>query len=140
MNLLHYAAYAAFTLAFAQVAYTDQAKREINNWLTLTMFCCGLVFYISDVNGLYPWYARLAICLLLLAVGCFRWSRRQDASGGDVKLLPVLALACDPLRLLWLLMLALTLVGLTRLIKGKKDKYPLGSYLFLGWLLSLPLS
>lgn len=137
MNLLQYGVYALFALAFALAAYGDWVKRFIDNRLVLVMLLCGAArCFFPGCNWQFHLGSGLGVALLCWAL----WKWREDApGGGDVKLLPIMALYTGLYGLAFALLIALFLVCLSRLIMGKQDRYPLGSYLFMGWLLSLPL-
>ena len=139
MNLLHYAAYAVFALAFAQAAYTDQSQRTIGNRALLAMLAAGLFISLTAVYP-YPWGVRLLLYLIMALGALILWNRKDTPGGGDIKLLFILGLTFNIWHLLWLVLVTLALVGGTRLLsKTKNIRYPLGSYLFLAWLVSLPL-
>ena len=137
MTFSEYLLYIPFCLAFARIAYTDHSRREIGNRAVSVMLACGLVRLLLPGQ---PW-EQLLFCGAGMALFCFiLWcGRKDDPGGGDIKLLPALALNLGLYGLLAALAVALALIGCVSLrCKEQQPRYPLAAYLFLAWLLCLP--
>jgi|GEM_PF-6116847 len=137
MKLIAYLVHIPFSLAFAHIACTDWTRREIGSKPLLAMLICGIAAcFLPGCD----WPYRLGGSLGLALFGLLLWIKCQvKPGGGDIKLLPVLALYLGLPGLLPVLLLATAMIGLSSLCGRKQPSYPLGSYLFLAWLLSLPM-
>ena len=137
MKLAEYLLYIPLALAFAHAAYTDWSRREIDNRAVLVMLLCGVAACFLPGS---PWKLQTLCALGMTVFCCILWCKRQDKpGGGDTKLLPVLILWLGPNDLLFVLLMTVAMIGCASLCGGKLERLPLASWLFLGWLVSLPL-
>ncbi|VWX46959.1 prepilin peptidase [Novosphingobium sp. 9U] len=88
---ISYALLAALATALLVAAVTDLRRREIDNWLNLTVALCAPLYWLAA--GL-DWVAvgfQLVLALFTFVAACTLYAVRQ-MGGGDVKLLSALAL------------------------------------------------
>lgn len=96
-GLISYALLAALATALLIAAVTDVRRREINNWLNISVAALAPVYWLTA--GL-DWRAivfQLLLCLVTFVIACVLFAMRQ-MGGGDVKLLTALALWFAPLQ------------------------------------------
>ncbi|MCP1649044.1 prepilin peptidase [Pseudomonas nitroreducens] len=92
---------------FAVCAYQDLTRLRVSNWLTLGGALAALLFLMlkgHTLTGFTPLAAAVAALLAALLTVPGYWLGKLGAA--DVKLLVALALASDPLTLLYTLALA----------------------------------
>ncbi len=117
----------AIALLFA--AFTDIRRRQIDNWLNLSIALAAPLFWWASGLSLWPEVAMqfgVAIAAFAVFAGLFAvgWM-----GGGDVKLLTALALWIDPKSFLTLLFVMAVVGGILTIVVGgwhimrrRKDK------------------
>ncbi len=117
----------AIALLFA--AFTDIRRRQIDNWLNLSIALAAPLFWWASGLSLWPEVAiqfGVAIAAFAVFAGLFAvgWM-----GGGDVKLLTALALWIDPTSFLTLLFVMAVVGGILTIVVGgwhimrrRKDK------------------
>lgn len=119
----------ALAIALLFAAFTDVRRRQIDNWLNLTIALAAPLFWWASGLSLWPEVAmQFGVALAAFAVfaGLFAigWM-----GGGDVKLLTAVALWIDPKSFLTLLFVMAVVGGILTIAVGgwhimrrKKDK------------------
>jgi len=141
-----YALLAALAGLLITAAVTDWRRREIDNWLNLTIACMAPLFWLA--TGIEPWPGMaIQFGLGLLILGIFSIFLMLNAmGGGDVKLLAALALWFAPVPFVRLLIEmslfggALTIIMLIRQKALKllgKPEIPYGIAIVFAGLLSI---
>ncbi len=128
-GVIHYGLLIALAIALVVAAFTDLRRRQIDNWLNITIALGAPLYWWASGLALWPGVAiQLGVALAAFVVLAGLFALRL-MGGGDVKLLTVLALWIEPewfLRLLIVMALiggALTLfMGAWHVARRQKDK------------------
>ncbi|WP_114520580.1 prepilin peptidase [Altererythrobacter sp. ZODW24] len=119
----------ALAIALLFAAFTDIRRRQIDNWLNLSIALAAPLFWWASGLSLWPEVAiqfGVAIAAFAVFAGLFAvgWM-----GGGDVKLLTALALWIDPTSFLTLLFVMAVVGGILTIVVGgwhimrrRKDK------------------
>ncbi len=119
----------ALAIALLFAAFTDIRRRQIDNWLNLSIALGAPLFWWASGLSLWPEVAMqfgVAIAAFAVFAGLFAvgWM-----GGGDVKLLTALALWIDPKSFLTLLFVMAVVGGILTIVVGgwhimrrRKDK------------------
>jgi len=114
----HYVLLAGLAIALVIAAFTDIRRRQIDNWLTLSIALGAPLFWWASGVSLWPDMAmQLGVALAVFGVlaGLFAlgWM-----GGGDVKLLTALALWIEPGIFMQLLIVMALAGGLLTVVLG----------------------
>jgi len=100
---------AALATALLTAALTDLRRREINNWLNLTIALAAPLWWLAMGLGPLDIALQLTVAAVTFAVACLLFVAGQ-MGGGDVKLLGALALWFTPSSF-WDLVVLMALLG-----------------------------
>ncbi len=117
-GLFAYGLLGALAIALLIAAFTDLRRRQIDNWLTLTIAVTAPLFWWASGVSLWPdlgWQLLTAVICFVICAGLFAMGQM---GGGDVKLLTALALWIQPLLFVRLIVLMALLGGLLTLVMG----------------------
>ncbi|MYL97428.1 potassium:proton antiporter [Novosphingobium sp. FGD1] len=104
-----YALLAALATALLIAAFTDLRRREINNWLNLSIALAAPLWWLAAGLGPIAIAYQLGLAAVTFALACVLFATGQ-MGGGDVKLLGALALWFPPASFMNLVVL-MALVG-----------------------------
>jgi len=115
---IHYGLLIALAIALLIAAGTDIHRRQIDNWLNLSIALAAPLFWWASGVSLWPGVAiqvGLALATFIILAGLFAL---RAIGGGDVKLLAALALWIAPASFLQLIVLMALLGGVLTLVLG----------------------
>lgn len=104
-STIHYGLLIALAIALVFAAFTDMRRRQIDNWLNVSIALGAPLFWWSSGLSLWPDVAAqlgVALAAFVLLAGLFAL---KMMGGGDVKLLTALALWVRPEMFLQLLVI-----------------------------------
>jgi prepilin peptidase CpaA len=117
-GLFAYGLLGALAIALLIAALTDLRRRQIDNWLTITIAAGAPLFWWASGITLWPdlgWQLLTVVICFAVCTGLFAL---RQMGGGDVKLLSALALWIQPLWFLRLIIVMALLGGLLTLLFG----------------------
>jgi len=118
MTVIHYGLLIALAIALIFAAVTDIQRRQIDNWLNITIALGAPAFWWASGLSLWPDVAlQLGIAVLAFAFFAGLFALRL-MGGGDVKLLTVLALWIEPNSFVQLLLIMALAGGALTIVMG----------------------
>lgn len=114
----HYGLLVALAIALVIAAFTDIRRRQIDNWLNLSIALGAPLFWWASGVSLWPGVAiQIGIALAAFAILAGLFALRM-MGGGDVKLLTALALWIEPGLFLQLLIVMALAGGVLTVVLG----------------------